>query len=172
MDPRGDEIQPGRGPGPQDIGAAPPPAAPPVGGTPDDTAVGATPSRGHMFLFYASFLTLIAGGIGFAVRGSLLGAWGQQYGFTQFELGQITGAGLWGFPIAIIPLSFVVDKWGYGRVMAIAFASTSCRPSSPWRPRPCTLPSAATRKRLTGASTWAASFSLWPTAPASPSSTR
>ncbi len=122
MDPRGDEIQPGRGPGPQDIGAAPPPAAPPVGEAPDDTAVGATPSRGHMFLFYASFLTLIAGGIGFAVRGSLLGAWGQQYGFTQFELGQITGAGLWGFPIAIIPLSFVVDKWGYGRVMAIAFA--------------------------------------------------
>src|SRR5207253_2930857 len=38
------------------------------------------------------------------------------------ELGQITGAGLWGFPIAIIGLSFIVDRIGYGWVMAVAFS--------------------------------------------------
>ncbi len=122
MDPKGDEIQPGRGPGPEDVRATPPPAGPPLAAPPPDVAVGATPSRSQMVLFWASFLTLIAGGIGFAVRGGLLGPWGQQYGFTQFELGEIAGAGLWGFPIAIIGLSFVVDRIGYGKVMALAFS--------------------------------------------------
>ena len=74
-----------------------------------------------MVLFWASFLTLVAGGIGFAVRAGLLGAWGQQFALTQFKLGLIAGAGLWGFPIAIIPLSFIVDRVGYGRVMVLAF---------------------------------------------------
>ncbi len=121
MDSTGDEIQPGRNPGPEDVQAAPPVVPPGVGGS-TDVAVGGTPSRGHMILFWASFLTLIAGGIGFAVRGGLLGPWGQQYGFTQFELGQIAGAGLWGFPIAIIGLSFLVDRIGYGKVMIVAFS--------------------------------------------------
>src|ERR1700737_3018191 len=107
MSDQGDQIQHGRGAGPGDVQSTPPAAPPPS--APPASYVGATPTPGQMFLFYASFLTLIAGGIGFAVRGSLLGAWGQQYGFTQFELGNIAGAGLWGFPIAILPLSFLVD---------------------------------------------------------------
>ena len=114
-----DKVQSGRGAGPGDVQTTAPAAAGPA--APPASFVGATPSRNQMVLFWASFLTLIAGGIGFAVRGGLLGAWGQQFGFTQFELGNIAGAGLWGFPIAIIPLSFIVDRVGYGRVMVLAF---------------------------------------------------
>jgi MFS family permease len=80
-----------------------------------------TPGRSEKILFLASFMTLIAAGIGFSIRNSLLGAWGHQFGFTQSELGAITGAGLWGFPVAIIALSFVVDKLGYGPLMVLAF---------------------------------------------------
>lgn len=80
-----------------------------------------SPGRTEKILFLASFMTLIAGGIGFSIRNSLLGTWGHQFGFTQTELGAITGAGLWGFPIAIIGLSFIVDKLGYGPIMVLAF---------------------------------------------------
>ncbi len=45
-------------------------------------------------IFWASFLTLIAAGMGFAVRGGVLAEWGSLFGFTQTELGEITGFGL------------------------------------------------------------------------------
>ncbi|HLJ94887.1 MAG TPA: MFS transporter [Gemmataceae bacterium] len=72
-------------------------------------------------LFWASFLTLIAAGVGFSIRGAILFEWGKQFGYTQTELGTITGAGLWGFPITIIALSFVADRIGYGFLMVLAF---------------------------------------------------
>src|SRR5437868_4288414 len=72
-------------------------------------------------LFLASFLTLIAAGIGFSVRGAILGDWSKDFGFTQGELGAITGGGLVGFGITIIVLSFVADRIGYGPLMALAF---------------------------------------------------
>ena len=50
-------------------------------------------------LLWASFLTLIAAGIGFAVRGGILGSWSAQFGFTMLELGTITGGGLVGFGV-------------------------------------------------------------------------
>jgi MFS family permease len=81
-----------------------------------------SPSRNDSILFWASFLTLIAAGIGFSVRGtSVLAAWGTEFGFTQTELGTITGGGLAGFGITIIVLSFVADRIGYGRLMLLAF---------------------------------------------------
>src|SRR5947209_3206359 len=81
----------------------------------------AGPSPNHMRLFQASFMTLIAAGIGFSIRGAILGAWSQQFGFTQGELGGITGGGLVGFGITIIALSFVADRIGYGPLMVLAF---------------------------------------------------
>ncbi|MCZ2342088.1 MAG: MFS transporter [Bacteroidales bacterium] len=74
-----------------------------------------------MVLFWASFLTLIAAGIGFSVRGAILDDWGNQFGFTQSELGTITGGGLIGFGITIIVLSFFADYIGYGNLMRLAF---------------------------------------------------
>src|SRR5262245_2382719 len=79
------------------------------------------PGFNEMMLFWASFFTLIAAGIGFSVRGVIIKDWGQQFGFTQSELGAITGGGLFGFGMTIIVLSFVADWIGYGRLMLLAF---------------------------------------------------
>ncbi|QEG28717.1 Major Facilitator Superfamily protein [Gemmata obscuriglobus] len=80
-----------------------------------------SPGRNEKVLFWASFFTLIAAGIGFSVRGFILKDWGNQFGFTQSELGTITGGGLIGFGIAIIFFSFCADRFGYGKLMMVAF---------------------------------------------------
>jgi MFS family permease len=87
-----------------------------------DSSVPDSPSRNDKILFWASFCTLIAAGIGFSVRGvEILKDWGNQFGFTQSELGTITGGGLVGFGLAIIFFSFCADRFGYGKLMAVAF---------------------------------------------------
>lgn len=80
-----------------------------------------SPSLNDKILFWASFFTLIAAGIGFSVRAFILKDWGNQFGFTQSELGTITGGGLIGFGIAIIFFSFCADQFGYGKLMLVAF---------------------------------------------------
>lgn len=77
---------------------------------------------GQRRLFLASFITLIAAGIGFSIRSGILDDWGRQFGFTQTELGAITGSGLWGFGLAVIFFSMLADRVGYGPLMGIAFA--------------------------------------------------
>src|SRR5947207_13192697 len=72
-------------------------------------------------LFWASFFTLIAAGMGFSIRGDILADWGRQFGFTQTELGEITGMGLVGFGVTIIAFSFFADQLGYGKLMIVAF---------------------------------------------------
>ena len=78
-------------------------------------------SLNDRLIFWASFLTLVAAGIGFSVRSFVIADWGNQYGFTQTELGGISGGGLIGFGIAIIFFSFFSDLFGYGKIMLIAF---------------------------------------------------
>ena len=73
-------------------------------------------------LFLASFITLIAAGVGFSVRSGILDDWGRDFGFTQTELGAITGSGLWGFGLAVLFFSLIADRVGYGRLMAVAFS--------------------------------------------------
>jgi len=81
-----------------------------------------SPSANDKILFWASFATLIAAGIGFSVRGvELLQDWGNQFGFTLTELGTISGGGLIGFGLAIIFFSFCADRFGYGKLMLVAF---------------------------------------------------
>jgi MFS family permease len=88
-------------------------------GTP--TVVGGISGFSNTLLFWASFLTLIAAGMGFAIRGDIIGDWGREFGFTQTELGKITGQGLAGFGLTIIFFSFFSDLLGYGKLMVIAF---------------------------------------------------
>jgi MFS family permease len=45
----------------------------------------------------------------------------EAFGFTQTELGGITGGGLVGFGIIIIISSFLADSLGYGKLLVIAF---------------------------------------------------
>ena len=78
-------------------------------------------SKNNMILFWASFLTLIAAGMGFSIRTDILYKWGQDFGFTQTELGEITGMGLVGFGVTIIAFSFFADRVGYGLLMVVAF---------------------------------------------------
>lgn len=73
-------------------------------------------------LLWAGFVAILAAGIGFSVRGaSVLGAWSDDFGFTQTELGGITGGGLVGFGFIIIISSFLAEKIGYAKLMMFAF---------------------------------------------------
>src|SRR5581483_11324662 len=78
--------------------------------------------KNNMVLFWASFLTLIAAGMGFSIRNDIITNWGTEFGFTQTELGKIQGMGLVGFGLTIILFSFVADRVGYGSLMVVAFA--------------------------------------------------
>ena len=72
-------------------------------------------------VFWASFLTLIAAGMGFAVRTGVLAEWGAQYGFTQTDLGRITGGGLTGMAFTIVGFSLFIDRIGYKIILIGAF---------------------------------------------------
>ncbi len=73
-------------------------------------------------LLWAGFMAIFASGVGFSVRAGILGIWGSEYGFTQTELGGITGGGLTGFGVVILLGSLVADRIGYGKLMGLAFA--------------------------------------------------
>lgn len=78
-------------------------------------------AEGSRSIFIASFLTIFAAGVGFAVRSAILNDWANQYGFTKSELGTITGGGLVGFGAVIILASLFLDKVGYKPILMIAF---------------------------------------------------
>jgi MFS family permease len=72
-------------------------------------------------IFFASFMTLIAAGVGFAVRGDVLDEWSRLFGFTKTELGTITGGGLTGMAFTIIGFSLFADRVGYKAILIGAF---------------------------------------------------
>src|SRR5438445_721407 len=72
-------------------------------------------------LLWAGFFSIFAAGVGFGVRGAILVDWARQFGFTQTELGDISGGGLWGFGLIVIAGCLLADKIGYGKLMIFAF---------------------------------------------------
>lgn len=72
-------------------------------------------------LLWAGFMAILASGVGFSIRAGILSQWAEQYGFTQTELGAITGGGLTGFGIVILISSLIADRFGYGKLMVTAF---------------------------------------------------
>jgi hypothetical protein len=72
-------------------------------------------------IFFASFMTLVAAGMGFSIMGGVLGDVGTQFGFTKSDLGAITGGGLAGFGLTIIFFSFFADRVGYKPLLIGAF---------------------------------------------------
>jgi MFS family permease len=72
-------------------------------------------------LLWAGFFAIMAAGIGFAIRGSILATWGSEFSFTPALLGKITGAGLTGFCVGIFVGGLLVDKIGYGKLVFAAF---------------------------------------------------
>ena len=72
-------------------------------------------------LLWAGFFAILAAGAGFAIRGGIFGAWAAEYGFTATQLGAIGGAGFSGFCFGIIIGGLLVDRLGYGKLVALAF---------------------------------------------------
>jgi MFS family permease len=73
-------------------------------------------------LFWGCFIALIATAFGFVVRSMVINDWGTEFGLTETQKGEIFGVGLWPFALSIILFSLVIDRIGYGRAMAFAFA--------------------------------------------------
>jgi MFS family permease len=72
-------------------------------------------------LLWAGFWAIFAAGVGFAIRGGIFDNWGAEFGFTATQLGAIGGAGFTGFCFGIIGGGMVVDKFGYGKLVGLAF---------------------------------------------------
>ena len=64
-------------------------------------------------LFYACFLALVATSFFFGLRTVVVGELVTEFNFSQTEIGQILGVGLWPFAFSIIFFSLVIDKIGY-----------------------------------------------------------
>ncbi|MEY3829942.1 MAG: hypothetical protein RL636_1643 [Verrucomicrobiota bacterium] len=73
-------------------------------------------------LLWAGFMAILAAGVGFALRGGIFGDWKTAFGFTDGQLGAISGAGFSGFCFGIIIGGVIVDKIGYGKLVAVALA--------------------------------------------------
>jgi len=86
-------------------------------GLPDDGGA----AHNQKKIFFASFMTLVAAGMGFSIAGGVLGDVGAQFGFTKSDLGAITGGGLAGFGLTIIFFSFFADRVGYKPLLVGAF---------------------------------------------------
>jgi hypothetical protein len=72
-------------------------------------------------LLWAGFMAILAAGVGFGVRGGILGDWATQFGFTQTQVGEVTGFGLVGFGVIILIGALLADIIGYGKLMIAAF---------------------------------------------------
>ena len=73
-------------------------------------------------LFWACFISLVATSFGFIIRALLIGTWGEEFGLSATQQGEIFGVGLWPFAISIVLFSLIIDKVGYGKAMVFAFA--------------------------------------------------
>jgi MFS family permease len=72
-------------------------------------------------LFWACFTAIAATAAVFAVRGQVIGDWARDFGLTETQKGEILGVGLWPFAAAIVLVSLVADRIGYGKCLAFAF---------------------------------------------------
>ena len=72
-------------------------------------------------LFWASFLSLMAAGVGFVFRVMIPTMWSEAFQITMADVGALTGTALWPIAITMIIFSLLVDKIGYKTSMFFAF---------------------------------------------------
>jgi MFS family permease len=77
--------------------------------------------REKRLLFWASFLSLTAAGVGFAFRMAKGGEYGEALGLSNQQVGEVFGASLWPIALTMIGFSLVVDRTGYRVPMIGAF---------------------------------------------------
>ncbi len=87
----------------------------------DPAAPAQAPSLNDKLLFWACFASIVATAFGFIIRSQIVGNWASEYDFTQTQVGNIQGVGLWPFAISIVIFSLIIDKIGYGKAMGFAF---------------------------------------------------
>jgi MFS family permease len=85
-------------------------------------AIAASPIPNAKRLLWAGFTAILAAGVGFGIRGGIFGNWASDFNFTGAQLGAIGGAGFTSFCFGIIIGGIIVDKIGYGKLVAAAFA--------------------------------------------------
>jgi MFS family permease len=73
-------------------------------------------------LFVGFIIALVAVAIGFVVRAFLITEWGVRFNLSETQIGSIQGAGLYPQALSMIFFSLFIDRVGYGRAMACAFA--------------------------------------------------
>lgn len=73
-------------------------------------------------LFWACFISLIATAFAFMLRVMLMDTWALEFNLSETEKGQVFGAGFWPFGISIVVFSLFIDRIGYGKAFAFAFA--------------------------------------------------
>lgn len=78
-------------------------------------------NKEKQMLLWASFLALMAAGVGFIFRAMVPALWGKEFGIDDSEVGRLFGAGLWPIAIMMILFSLLVDKIGYKVSMGFAF---------------------------------------------------
>ncbi len=89
--------------------------------TPADSLPPGMSSSDRRALFWACFTAIAATAAVFAVRGQVIGDWAREFGLTETQKGELLGVGLWPFAAAIVAVSMVADRLGYGRCLAFAF---------------------------------------------------
>ncbi len=72
-------------------------------------------------LFLGCFIALVATAFSFVIRAQLISVWEPIFNLSQTQKGNIQGAGLFPFVFTIVLFSLIVDKFGYGRTMVVAF---------------------------------------------------
>ena len=72
-------------------------------------------------LLVASVVAIATTSFGFMVRALLINQWGVDFNLTETQKGALQGAGLFPFAVSIILVSLIVDRVGYGRMMAAAW---------------------------------------------------
>jgi MFS family permease len=74
-------------------------------------------------LFVSCILALVTVAFGFIIRAFLINDWQQIFNLSKTQIGSIQGAGLYPQALTIIFFSLVVDRIGYGRVIAFAWVA-------------------------------------------------
>jgi MFS family permease len=73
-------------------------------------------------LFAACVISLVASAFGFVGRAILLNRLGVTFDLTESQKGALQGVGLFPFALSIMLFSLIIDRIGYGRAMAFAWA--------------------------------------------------
>lgn len=79
-------------------------------------------ARPRSGLFMASFTAIVATSFCFILRALVIGEWGTEFGLSETQKGELTGAGLWPFAITIVLLSLLIDKIGFRTTFWFAVA--------------------------------------------------